>query len=35
MMGLLRDWTGADTEDLEHIVHQVYLILTGEVSALD
>ncbi len=35
MMGLLRDWTEADTEDLEHIVHQVYLILTGEVSALD
>ncbi|MCD7920412.1 MAG: TetR family transcriptional regulator [Clostridiales bacterium] len=35
MMGLLRDWTEADTEDLNHIVHQVYLILTGEVSALN
>ncbi|MCC8063767.1 MAG: TetR family transcriptional regulator [Clostridiales bacterium] len=35
MMGLLRDWRSADTENLEHIVHQVYLILTGEVSALD
>ncbi len=35
MMGLLRDWTEADTEHLDHIVHQVYLILTGEVSALN
>ncbi|MCD8085724.1 MAG: TetR family transcriptional regulator [Clostridiales bacterium] len=35
MMGLLREWTDADTEQLDHIVHQVYLILMGEVSALD
>lgn len=35
MMGLLREWTDADTQQLDHIVHQVYLILMGEVSALD
>ncbi len=29
VMGLLRSWTDEDTENLDGIVHQVYLLMTG------
>ncbi|MBO5143924.1 MAG: TetR family transcriptional regulator [Lachnospiraceae bacterium] len=30
VMGLLRGWTSDDTENLNEIVHMVYLLMTGE-----
>ena len=30
--GILREWTEADTKNMDQIVNQVYLLLTGRVS---
>ena len=32
MMGVLANWTEEDTKNLDKIVHQIYLIITGGVS---
>ena len=32
IMGIIRDWTEEDTQNLDQIVHTVYQILTGSVS---
>lgn len=32
IMGILRGWTKEDTKNMDHIVHQVFLILEGKVS---
>lgn len=32
IMGILQDWTEEDTNNLDQIVHAVYLLLTGRVS---
>ena len=32
IMGLLQDWTAEDTENLDQIVHEVYLIMMGEIA---
>lgn len=32
VMGILRDWTEEDTQNLDKIVHEVYLLLTGAIS---
>lgn len=31
VMGILRNWNDADTENLDHIVHEIFLLLTGEI----
>ena len=31
VMGLLREWTQEDTKQLDHIVHQLYRIIKGEI----
>ena len=35
VLGVLREWTDEDTKNLDMIVHQVYLLMTGKVSPLD
>lgn len=35
ILGLLREWTDEDTKNLDAIVHQVYLLMTGRTSPLD
>ena len=30
VMGLLREWTKQDTENISYIVHQIYLLLMGK-----
>ena len=35
VLGVLREWTDEDTKNLDMIVHQVYLLMTGNVSPLD
>lgn len=32
VLGILRGWTKADTENLDEIVHQVYLLMLGKIS---
>lgn len=32
IMGILREWTEEDTKNLDTIVHQVYLQMTGQIS---
>lgn len=32
IMGILRDWTEADTKNLDQIVHVIYQIMTGKIS---
>lgn len=32
MMGVLANWTEEDTKNLDKIVHQIYLIITGGIS---
>ena len=32
MMGVLANWTEEDTQNLDKIVHQIYLIITGGIS---
>lgn len=31
IIGILRGWTKTDTENLDEIVHQVYLLMTGKI----
>lgn len=33
IMGLLRSWTEEDSKNLDQIVHTVYLLVTGKISA--
>ena len=35
VLGVLREWTDEDTKNLDAIVHQVYLLMTGRTSPLD
>ena len=32
ILGILQEWTENDTENMDRIVHEVYLLLTGAVS---
>lgn len=32
VIGILRNWTEEDTENLDRIVHQVYLLMMGKIS---
>ena len=31
ILGLLRDWTAEDTRNLDTIVHEVFLLMMGEI----
>ena len=31
IIGILREWSEKDTEDIDHIVHCIYLLLSGQV----
>lgn len=33
VMGLLRSWTPEDAADLDHMVHMLHLLLTGDIAA--
>ena len=32
IMGMIQDWTDEDTKNLDRIVHQIYLLLAGEIT---
>ena len=32
VMGLLRSWTPEDAADLDHMVHMLHLLLTGDIA---
>ena len=32
IMGILRDWADEDTKNLDQIIHEVFLLLTGKIS---
>lgn len=34
VMGILQEWTDNDTKNLDHIVHQIYLLITGGISPI-
>lgn len=32
VLGILREWTPEDTKNLDRIVHQVYLLMAGQIQ---
>lgn len=32
MMGILKEWTPEDTKQMDHIVHEIYLLMNGKIT---